>query len=567
MNAAQRTSGSGRMAPFCATFAARVRPTGCPRAHAGGAARGCGPSAGVRRFGWVLCGLGLALLLGAFPGSARAESALERSVRALEMNDLAAAESALAELSEAEAADAEAAFQRGLMKFYAGAYDDAVREMEQAVADAPRAARLPEWRRLLAWATSARDITREFEEARSSNGRYVVRFRRGPDAVLVPYALEALAAADRAIEAQLGIRLPAPIRLEIYPSAKSLAEVSSLTLEHIKTTGTVALCKWNRLMIASPRSLLYGYPWLDTINHELVHLALSYASRNNAPVWFHEGLAKLFERTWRGDAPAAYLAPPTESLLLDAAHGKRLIGFDRMHPSIAMLPSQEDAALAFAQVVTFLERFRERFGDGGLTRTIQQLGQGLDVRLALATVAAEPFSELESSWRTTLTRQKRPEPAKSKELPMRFVETGAADESLDVAEGRARKHLRVGDLLWGRRHTVAAAREYAAAQRFAPTDPILASRVARASLASREPERALEAVKAALGEHPQHAPLHALRGAALVALSRPEEAKEPLLEAVRLNPFDPEPHCLMAELEGDPERAQEQRACALLGAL
>jgi len=524
----------------------------------------------ARRWLLLACAFSSVLTLGA-----RAEAqALERSIRALEMNDIDAADRALRELSDGEAASPEGGFQRGLVHFYAGRYDAAVRDMEQAVADAPRAAQLAEWRRLLAWATSARDITRDFEEARSSDGRYVVRYRPGPDAVLVPYALDALAAADRAIQSQLGIQLPAPIRLEVYPSARTLADVSSLTLEHIQTTGTVALCKWNRLMIASPRSLLYGYPWLDTINHELVHLALSYASRNHAPVWFHEGLAKLFERTWRGLAPAAYLAPPTETLLLNAAHEKRLITFERMHPSIAMLPSQEDAALAFAQVVTFLERFRERFGDLGLTRTIRQLAEGLDVRLALASVAAEPFGELEAQWRATLTKQDRPEgaPSKSKELPMRFVESGATDESLDVAEGRARKHLRVGDLLWGRRHTLAAAREYGTAQRFAPSDPILASRVARASLAGRDPERALAAVEAALREHPQHAPLHALRGAALVALARANQAYEPLLEAVRLNPFDPEPHCLMARLDAAAsghsasERAREQRACALLGA-
>jgi len=346
--------------------------------------------------------------------------------------------------------------------------------------------------------------------------------------------------------------------------------VSSLSIEHIQTTGTVALCKWNRLMVASPRSLLYGYPWLDTINHELVHLALSYASKNHAPVWFHEGLAKLFERTWRGLAPAAYLAPPTSALLLKAAHEKRLIAFDRMHPSIAMLPSQEDAALAFAQVVTFLERFRERFGDAGLTRTIQLLATGQDVRAALAKVASEGFGELEAKWRSTLTQKDEPAPvAATKELKLRFVENGAADESLDVTEGRARKHLRVGDLLWGRRRTLAAAREYETAQHLAPTDPILASRVARASLLGKQADKALAAVDSALREHPTHAPLQALRGASLIALGRGDEARQPLEEAIRLNPFDPDPHCQLSRIgHDDPATAvgttREREACRLL---
>ncbi len=507
----------------------------------------------------------LALCWGA---NARAErSALELSIHALEANDVEGAERALASLPAREAQSPDALFQRGLVHFYSGRYEAAVRDMEQAVADAPRAPQLAEWRRLLGWATAARDITRDFAEARSDDGRYVVRYRDGLDAVLVPYALDALRTADEAIRNQLGIELPAPIRLEVYPSARTLAEVSSLSLEHIQTTGTVALCKWNRLMIASPRSLLYGYPWLDTINHELVHLALSYASRNHAPVWFHEGLAKLFERTWRGLPPGAYLAPPTNALLLKAAHERRLIAFDRMHPSIAMLPSQEDAALAFAQVVTFLDCFRERFGDAGLTRTIQLMAAGQDVRVALAKVASETFAELEAEWRSTLTERERPELAATKELRLRFVESGQADESLDVAEEHARKHLRVGDLLWGRKRTLAAAREYEAAQKFAPSDPILASRVARASLAGDQPEHALSAVDAALREHPQHAPLQALRGASLLALSRRDDAREPLHEAIRLNPFDPDPHCQLARLAAtNAERTRELAACRLLSA-
>ena len=420
---------------------------------------------------------------------------------------------------------------------------------------------------MLAWVTAARDITKDFAEAHSADGRYVVRYAKGTDAVLVPYALEAMQRADRAIEKHLDIHLPSPIRLEIYPSARTLSQVSSLTLEHIETTGTVALCKWNRLMIASPRSLVFGYPWLDTINHELVHLALTHKSLNQAPVWFHEGLAKLFERTWRGLEPQSFLPPATDALLVTAAHQHRLIPFERMHPSIAMLPSQEDAALAFAQVVTFLEVFRARKGDTGLAQAIGGMARGEDARVALSRVAGEPFESLEGVWRDGLAT--RPEPPKKqtpKELKLRFVERGEADESLDVAEERARKHLRVGDLLWGRNHTLAAAREYERAQGYAPSDPILASRVARASLSSKNPARALAAVERALADHPQHAPLQALRGAALVELGRLADAVEPLHEAIRLNPFDPGPHCELSRASQDAnEVARERSACAQLG--
>ncbi|HEX6239458.1 MAG TPA: tetratricopeptide repeat protein, partial [Polyangiales bacterium] len=172
------------------------------------------------------------------------------------------------------------------------------------------------------------------------------------------------------------------------------------------------------------------------------------------------------------------------------------------------------------------------------------------------------------SWQKSLLERGQGEGPKQKksELKLRFVEAGKADESLDVPEARARRHLRVGDLLWGRNHPVAAAREYELGQRFAPGDPILASRVARASLSRGQADRALGAVEAALNDHPHHAPLWALKGQALLALGRDAEAASALRESIRQNPFDPSPHCNLTRASRDPsEKAKEQRSCQLLG--
>ncbi|HEX6240792.1 MAG TPA: hypothetical protein VFZ61_07860, partial [Polyangiales bacterium] len=341
-----------------------------------------------------------ALVLMALPGLARAN--LDDSMAALDANDVERAAQLIAALPKPEFESPRGLFQRGMLSFLSGDYSSADQLLGKAIADSPRSPHLGDFRKLREWASAAEQLTHDFAEASAGEGRYVVRYTRGRDEVLAEDALEALARADRAIETFLDIHLPSPIRLEIYPSARALASVSSLTLDHIETTGTVALCKWNRLMIASPRSLLYGYPWLDTINHELVHLALTYASRNRAPVWFHEGLAKLYEHTWRGEAPSARLTPASETLLGTAAREKRLIGFERMHPSIAMLPSQEDAALAFAQVATFLERFREAHTDRGLAQAIEAIALGTDAQRALARVAGKPFEALELSWQKSL---------------------------------------------------------------------------------------------------------------------------------------------------------------------
>ena len=370
----------------------------------------------------------------------------------------------IGELARRYPDDPDVRFERGMLRFYQGDYGPAAEDL-RASHEAARLRAEADRQELAALVEATRDATRSFVSARSPDGRYLVRHAPGPDAILVPYAFEAMAAADRAISAELGVRVPGPIRLEIYPTAASLAQVSTLTVQEIETTGTIALCKWDRLMVTSPRALIRGYPWMDTIGHELVHLFLSRASRERAPVWLQEGVAKLLERRWRGEPVAAHLDPAAEALLHDAASHDRLLPFDRLHPSIARLPSQEDAALAFAQVATFVEGFRRAQGEQGLRDAIGRIAEGADARDALAQVAGRPFRALEDEWRRSV--RARPAPAANAPrllaLRLRHGEegdpSGQGDQSdLRDIEERARRHVRLGDLFWHRRRPAAASR-------------------------------------------------------------------------------------------------------------
>ena len=128
--------------------------------------------------------------------------------------------------------------------------------------------------------------------------------------MLVPYARDTLEAAYTALHDDLGFDAELPIRVEFYRSPSDLAAVSSLSPAEVARTGTIALCKWARLMVTTPRALAYGYPWLDSINHELVHYAVSTLTGDRAPVWLQEGLAKFLERRWR--EPAGGRIPPAD---------------------------------------------------------------------------------------------------------------------------------------------------------------------------------------------------------------------------------------------------------------
>ena len=445
------------------------------------------------------------------------------------------------------------------VRFHQGRYSDARDAIREAIRRGPD----PRREALAELLESTLRATTGYVESRSEDGRFVVLHAPGRDRHLVSYALRAMAAADRVLERELGYRMPGPVRLEIFPTAASLAEVSTLSLEAIERTGTIALCKWDKLMVTSPRALLRGYPWMDTIAHEYVHLVLTRSSHDRAPVWFQEGVAKFMERRWREDSLRPHLEPASRGLLARALEQDALIPFERIHPSIALLPSQQDAALAFAQVSTFVAYYHETFGGDALRGAIEAMAEGTDAQAALAARATTTWAALERGWKASLGGLSADAPDL---LPLRLRHGDAPDdEARDVAE-RARRWLRLGDMLWSRRRYGGAMHEYARAAELAPDNPIIAARLGRAAIAAGDPERAIRALDPMAERYPEHAPTWSSLARARRMLGDRAGALDAARAAIRLNPFDPSPHCDLAEVETDEQtRTEESDRCRALG--
>ncbi len=504
---------------------------------------------------------GSALLAGDAERLDRAQAALLE----LRVEDAA---SELEPLIEAHGRHPDVTYLGALLAFHRGDYATAVRLIDTSLAARPPASTDPR-PQMAELIRATHEATSSFVTRRSSDGRFIVRVAPGPDEVLVPYALDSMSRADRALEKLLGYRMPGPVRLEIYASPSQLSRVSTLSVEAIERTGTIALCKWDRLMVTTPRALHRGYPWIDTIGHEYVHLVLTRASRDRAPVWFQEGVAKFLERTWRGESPSARLPGPAATLLGRAVRQNALLPFERFHPSIAMLPSQDDAALAFAQVSTFFESYHRAYGPEKLRQAVTRIAAGVDARQALSEVAGTTFASIERAWRQDLERRAFPTEGGPAPLPLRFRSANAdadVDDLEDVTVEAASRHVRLGDLLWARNRPGAAAVEYRTASAAAPGDPIVASRLARAALRSGDSRAAVAATRAILERYPDHAPAHALLASALRLSGQGTGARTAAREAIRLNPFDPSPHCdLSAVTDHGPERDREADICRRLG--
>jgi tetratricopeptide (TPR) repeat protein len=486
----------------------------------------------------------LAPALAAAQESTPFQEALER----LEAWDVEGAAELVRQLEKTHADDSGTKFLAGRVAFELGDYDRAVTLMREALG--PRAEGNHDYQ-------MARGAQREAEgTVVEESAHFTVRYKPGKDAALVPYTLETMEAAYDALVKDLDYVPPGKVRIELYGSPKALARVSSLSEEAIKTTGTIALCKYNRLMVTTPRALIRGYEWQDTLVHEFVHFMVTRKSRNTVPIWLHEGIAKYLETRWRGPAGEG-LDPGAEVLLAKAVKKDALIPFAKMHPSIALLPTAEDAALAFAQVFTAIQYVDQKAGMAGVRRIIDALREGKTDREAVAAAVGGTFEQFEAGWKKAL--KTRPYPKSAPPIEKLVFKDEKRDRGPKKEEDRAkswergelamlpnadaRRFTHLGDLMRARKRFPAAAIEYEKAiAKAGPSNPALARKYALTMLQLERLDDAEKVLRASLAVHADDATNNLLLGNVLLGRGKAAEAKHHFLVANRRDPFDPEIH-------------------------
>jgi tetratricopeptide (TPR) repeat protein len=501
----------------------------------------------------------------------------------LEAWDVPGSSRAVDELVQGYPDSPEAAYYRGRVLFEQGKYDEAVKEYEEATRRgvtpgsfdslAHRGQSVVENDTRLARA--AAEETKGDQVFESEH--FVLKTRPGKDTLLAPYALSALEKAYAGLTRDLGVTPSAKIRVEVYDSAKSLAHVSPLTVEQIKASGTIALCKYSRLMITSPKALLRGYPWLDTLSHEFVHYLVTQKGRNTVPIWLQEGLAKFLETRWRG-APGMAVDEMSLTLLENAARKHALIPFARMHPSIAMLPTQEQAALAFAEVEAAMRLLYQRGGQQALTELVAAMASGMSDEQAVAQAYGKSFKEFEADWRAEVakprakaTSQKNVRPAVAKKLVFKEDAKGKTEppemapsphEPEMSAEGK--RAARLGEIFYARRRWEAAAKEYAKAPREVPQ---IARRYAFSEIQLGHYAEAESALKGAAERDPEDEAVQSLYAQALLHAKKYDKAKIALDNGIAVDPFDPELHAayvvVARETKDSALEAREKKAYEL----
>ena len=395
----------------------------------------------------------------------------------------------------------------------------------------------------------------------------VVLHHAGLERVLVQDAAQAIALARERIAPRLGGDVPGPVRVEIYPDTDSFTTCSGLPVEAVRTTGVVAVQKWNRILISSPRALGKGYGWRDTLVHEWVHYVVSFNSRDQTPIWLQEGLAKSTEMLWREEHFS--LEVQKQSLLAGALQSGEWITFEQMHPSMAYLPSAEAAALAYAQVATMMEFLQVQQGRDALGRVIHEVRGGADAQEAVARVAQQDFSDFESDWKAWLGGLDLVG-VRIMTLPTQLG--GGSEAEYDPVLSR-RKDLanqaRLGDLMLEQEQYEAALVYYRrASEGDAPPSPMVARQRARALIELGRVEEALSVLEENLRFYPDIADSQKLYGQLLLGLGEDGQALAAFQHAAEYNPFDLEVQQALVELhQARGERKQARRRQELVDIL
>jgi tetratricopeptide (TPR) repeat protein len=391
------------------------------------------------------------------------------------------------------------------------------------------------------------------------------------DAILVPHALGALEKSYEAIGAELGYYPKEKVRVEVAPDATSFNAISTLSLRDIEETGAVGICKFNKLMIISPRALSFGYRWVDSLSHEYLHYVIVGLTNNQAPIWLHEGMARFYETRWRKPAPAKdaaedYLTPANQTLLVQALEKNQFVGFKKMEPSLIHLETPEQVQLAYAEAASAVDFINQSKGQTGMRELLAELN-AKPTPEAIEKVYGMSFDAFENKWKGFLKAKGLKPIEGSRVRRLRVRKDQKEDE--DVVELReiqsviARNRTHLADQLLAKGRPVAALHEYQRALQASPQSPVILNKLGRVMVEQNRAEEALAPLKKALEIEPDGANTYVQLGRAYHAGKKFKEAIGPLEEAMQINPYHPLIYRLLIDAYaalGENEKAQQAKA-------
>ena len=382
---------------------------------------------------------------------------------------------------------------------------------------------------------------------------FIFRFEEGPDEILIHYAEKALEASYQVLGKILNYYPEEKVLVEFYSDRKPFSKISPLTLKDILTSGTVALCKYNRIMMISPGSLVRGFNWLDTLSHEYVHYLLTKKSRNHLPLWMHEGIAKFLETQWRGEKK--YLSPIMETVLSNALKNNYRVELEDMMPSLAKLKNAEDVQLAYAEVSSMMEYLVSIKGQTIFSNILQELASNTEFEKTFIKHVGQNLENFQTDWGNWAKKLELQNIPGIEVLSTEFKNRkGLEPENKGYKQLKsrtARNFTFLGDILKSRDHFQAATIEYKKALDDSSThSPVLYNKLAGTYMQTHKYQEAETLLKESLAFFPNfHTTLTNL-GELYFSNQDYQTARVYFEKAVRINPFNPFVHMRLIHAYG-----------------
>jgi hypothetical protein len=503
---------------------------------------------------WAVCALAA---MGALaPDSTRAQiDVADRAARLIVGLDL---DEARGVLGPAAGDDPRVALERARLGIYEMDCDGAAAILGRADVRA-----LPGGDALADIAHGCQRVTAALQTDRDQARNIDVRWQDEGDRPLAPWLFDTVVKARDVLEKDLGVDWPRPTRIVVVRDLLSLSAMTGLPYDSARTTGTVAVAKWGRVTLLSPRASPHGYPWRDTVAHELTHLAVTRASRDQAPLWLQEGIAKREEIRWRERGPFDDRPPPDALVQAGDARGKKF-PLDKLGPSIAMLPSADDAMIAFAEVTSFVRFYADTQdalpGEGGtaLPKLLHALSEpGTSADAALVSMSGADLKAWDERWRAHIAAAPRTP------IPPFFLEDPKHDRPELARLREERDRSRLADLLVARGHAGEAAQELdRIPAEVGKTDPSMRWLRGRVLEAAGRRNEGTSLVADSHEVASSYGPWWALRGRWARADGDEGTAVTSFEAALADDPLDPESACEAIDTTGLPTNPERAPLCA-----
>lgn len=445
----------------------------------------------------------------------------------------------------------------GLVYFYQGDYFRALDYLEKAANLNDEDNR---WKNICIFVKGTQDLTCSFK---SFESKHFCLYLDEKDKILKNYALQCLELAYEKIGKELGFTPLKKVRVEIYPTSESFNWASSLSKKQMESCGAVGICKFNRIMIISPRCLAFGYRWLDALTHEYTHYLIAYLTKMRCPLWLNEGTAKYHETLWNREQ-SAYLIPIYKNFLIEALKSNKWISFEEMKGGMPTLKNQKEVTLAFAEVSSLVDFLISCYGKKKLTtflRALRKTNRKKSVEKKFKSVFGVTISQFKKGWINFLKEMNLQITPGAILERFKLKENEQINELEEFVEEEVRGYIKLGDLFYEQGKFKIALIQYNKARKRQPANPVVLNKIGITYVALKEYDEAKKVFNLSIRQGPNYVTTYTNLGDLYFKLEQFPSALENYMQSNQINPFNPHIHKNMGLIyhkRGEEKKAQEE---------